>query len=79
MRQRCKGSCHYSQSLEQCGVPLSLDAPIPNHAGFPIYAPSFTLDVPPSNVRDENTESYLTKVDAIFERVSEILRTRLAL
>ncbi|KAF8504298.1 Arginase/deacetylase [Russula emetica] len=62
-----------------CGVPLSLDTPIPNHAGFPIYAPSFTLDVPPSNVRDENTESYLTKVDAIFERVAEILRTRLAL
>ncbi|KAH9985503.1 hypothetical protein BJV77DRAFT_1061972 [Russula vinacea] len=62
-----------------CGVPLSLDTPIPNHAGFTVYAPSFTLDVPPSNVRDENTEDYLTEVDAIFERVVEILQTRLAL
>ena len=60
-------------------MPLSLDTPIPNHAGFTVYAPSFTLDVPPSNVRDENTEDYLTEVDAIFERVVEILQTRLAL
>ena len=36
---------------------------------------SFTLDIPPSNVCDENTEDYLTEVDAIFERVVEILRT----
>ena len=64
---------------DQCGIPLSLDTPIPNHAGFSIYAPSFILDVPPSNVHDENTQGYLTKVDAIFERVTEVLRTRLAL
>jgi histone deacetylase 8 len=79
VRQRCKDSYYCLRGFEQCGVPLSPDTPIPNHAGFTVYAPSFTLDVPPSNVRDENTEDYLTEVDAIFERVVEILRTRLAL
>ena len=77
---RCVGvaralTIYYSRGLEQCGTPLSLDTPVPNHAGFTIYAPSFTLDVPPSNVRDENTEGYLVKVDAIFEHVAEILQT----
>ncbi|KAI9449469.1 histone deacetylase 8 [Russula earlei] len=62
-----------------CGVPLALDTPIPHHAGFPMYAPSFTLDVPPSRMCDENTDDYLKKVDATFERVAEILRTQLAL
>ncbi|KAH9979778.1 histone deacetylase 8 [Russula compacta] len=57
---------------------LALDTPIPNHAGFPMYAPSFILDVPPGSVRDENTDDYLMKVDATFERVAEILRTQLA-
>ncbi|KAH9956155.1 histone deacetylase 8 [Russula dissimulans] len=61
-----------------CGVPLALDTPIPHHAGFPLYAPSFILDVPPSNVRDENTDDYLKKVDTTFEHVAEILRTQLA-
>jgi len=61
-----------------CGAPLALDTPIPTHAGFPMYAPSFTLDVPAGNVRDENSDDYLTEIDAIFERVAEILRTQLA-
>ncbi|KAI0292584.1 Arginase/deacetylase [Russula brevipes] len=60
------------------GVPLALDTPIPNHAGFPMYAPSFILDVPPSGVRDENTDDYLARVDATFERVAEILQSQLA-
>ncbi|KAI0249263.1 histone deacetylase 8 [Lactifluus subvellereus] len=61
-----------------CGIPLALDTPIPNHAGFPMYAPSFTLDVPAGNIRDENTDEYLTKLDAIFERIAETLRNQLA-
>ena len=68
--------CLYSS--EQCGAPLALDTPIPTHAAFPMYAPSFTLDVPAGNVRDENSNDYLTEVDSIFERVAEILRTQLA-
>lgn len=67
-----------SRRLGQCGVPLALDTPIPNHAGFPMYAPSFILDVPASNIRDENTDDYLLKVDATFEGVAKILRARLA-
>jgi histone deacetylase 8 len=43
-----------------------------------MYAPSFTLDVPAGNVRDENSEDYLTETDTVFERVAEILRTQLA-
>jgi hypothetical protein len=43
-----------------------------------MYAPSFTLDVPATSVRDTNTDDYLAKVDATFERVAEILRAQLA-
>ena len=43
-----------------------------------MYAPSFTLDVPAGNVRDDNSEDYLTEIDTVFERVAEILRTQLA-
>ncbi|KAF8268118.1 hypothetical protein EI94DRAFT_1578923, partial [Lactarius quietus] len=64
--------------LPPCGAPLALDTPIPTHAGFPMYAPSFILDVPAGNVRDENSDDYLTEIDVIFERVAEILRTQLA-
>ncbi|KAI0301552.1 histone deacetylase complex protein [Multifurca ochricompacta] len=61
-----------------CGAPLALDTPIPPHPGFPMYAPSFILDVPTGNVRDENTDEYLTEVDAIFELVADALLTQLA-
>jgi histone deacetylase 8 len=67
----------YSRRLGQCGSPLVLDTPIPNHAGLPMYAPSFTLDVPALSVRDENTDDYLTKVDTTFEGVAKILRAQL--
>jgi histone deacetylase 8 len=62
----------------QCGAPLALDTPIPTHAAFPMYAPSFTLDVPAGNVRDENSDDYLTEVESIFEHVAEMLRAQLA-
>jgi histone deacetylase 8 len=43
-----------------------------------MYAPSFTLDVPAGNVRDENSDDYLMDIDSIFERIAAILRTQLA-
>jgi histone deacetylase 8 len=43
-----------------------------------MYAPSFTLDVPAGNVRDENTDEYLTELDILFEHVAETLRNQLA-
>lgn len=42
-----------------------------------MYAPSFTLDVPAGNVRDENSDEYLTEIDSIFERIAAILRSLL--
>ncbi|KAH9177824.1 Arginase/deacetylase [Lactarius sanguifluus] len=61
-----------------CRAPLALDTPIPTHAAFPMYAPSFTLDVPAGNLRDENSDDYLTEIATVFERVAEVLRTQLA-
>ncbi len=43
-----------------------------------MYAPSFTLDVPAGNVRDENSDDYLMELDTVFEHVAEVLRTQLA-
>ncbi|KAJ3996432.1 histone deacetylase complex protein [Lentinula boryana] len=59
------------------GKPLSLSMNIPDdpsHSGFPLYAPTFTLDVPAGNMIDKNTAEYLADVQNRFERVSEILR-----
>ena len=40
------------------------------HAAFPLYAPSFTLDVPASAHRpDENTPAYLDHVERAFDAV----------
>ncbi|KZW00701.1 Arginase/deacetylase [Exidia glandulosa HHB12029] len=36
------------------GSPLDLESHIPDHVFFPLFAPSFTLDVAPGNARDEN-------------------------
>ncbi|PPR08241.1 hypothetical protein CVT24_001283 [Panaeolus cyanescens] len=54
--------------------PLDLESNIPDHAGFPLYAPSFTLDVPQGNMVDRNTEEYL---DHILQRY-ELIVQRLA-
>jgi histone deacetylase 8 len=45
------------------GRPLSLETEIPDHVAFPLYAPSFTLDVPPGNMQDLNTDEYLLTVE----------------
>ncbi|KAJ7637011.1 hypothetical protein FB45DRAFT_907996 [Roridomyces roridus] len=60
------------------GHPLSLDTEIPDHAHFPLYAPSFTLDVPAGNMQDQNSDDYLDTVDSAFESISTILTERLA-
>ncbi|KAJ7698742.1 hypothetical protein B0H17DRAFT_927409 [Mycena rosella] len=49
------------------GHPLSLDTEIPDHAHFPAYAPSFSLDVPAGNMQDQNSADYLDLVDAAFD------------
>ncbi|KAL7284332.1 hypothetical protein ACG7TL_001618 [Trametes sanguinea] len=53
------------------GRPLSLEADIPDHGTFPLYAPSFTLDVPPGHTQDQNTEEYLQHVENVFAQVVE--------
>ena len=51
------------------------DAQVPEHQAFGQYAPSFTMDVPPGNMRDENTDEYISKIEAVYETVaSEITR-----
>ncbi|KAF8156662.1 histone deacetylase complex protein [Crassisporium funariophilum] len=42
--------------------PISLDAEIPDHVGFPLYGPSFTFGVPAGNMFDQNNEEYLNLV-----------------
>lgn len=56
---------------------LSLDTEIPDHSGFPLYAPSFTLDVPQRNMHDHNTDDYLSSVEAAFQDVIPIIQARL--
>ncbi|KAK7437922.1 hypothetical protein VKT23_018357 [Stygiomarasmius scandens] len=64
------------------GNPLPLSTPIPHTVFnkpnepfrfFPAFAPSFTLDVPPGNMRDMNTEEYLMQVKGAFEGVYQVL------
>ncbi|KAF9561398.1 histone deacetylase complex protein [Agrocybe pediades] len=56
--------------------PLDLSMEIPDHVGFPLYAPSFTLDVPAGNMIDQNYEDYLTKIHANFEGVITALENK---
>ncbi|KAI0646127.1 histone deacetylase complex protein [Trametes meyenii] len=58
--------------------PLSLEADIPDHAAFPLYAPSFTLDIPRGNTQDQNTHEYLQHVEDIFGQVVGIIHDRMA-
>ncbi|KAJ7716261.1 hypothetical protein DFH07DRAFT_973957 [Mycena maculata] len=60
------------------GHPLSLDTPIPDHAHFPTYAPSFSLDVTAGNMQDQNTSEYLLAVDTAFDAVVNKITERMA-
>ncbi|KAH7921557.1 Arginase/deacetylase [Leucogyrophana mollusca] len=57
--------------------PLPLDTEIPDHRAFPLYQPSFTLDIAAGNMQDHNTEEYIQTVEACFENASAVLRSRL--
>ncbi|KAF7979298.1 hypothetical protein HWV62_43012 [Athelia sp. TMB] len=58
------------------GDPLSLESEIPDHKTFPLYAHSFTLDVPAGTMQDTNAEAYLSEVEARFEEVVPLIAAR---
>jgi histone deacetylase 8 len=60
------------------GQSLSLDTEIPDHKAFPLYAHSFTLDVPAGNMQDQNTEQYVTHVELCFEDVFAAMKERMS-
>lgn len=60
------------------GRDIPLDADVPDHATFPLYAPSFTLDVPAGNAQDHNSAQYLETVDRSFERVAIMIEEHLS-
>ncbi|KIK56614.1 hypothetical protein GYMLUDRAFT_46943 [Collybiopsis luxurians FD-317 M1] len=58
-------------------IPISTHIPDdPSHSGFPLYAPSFILDVPTGNMPDTNSAEYLEKVKRRFDVVSQVLQER---
>ncbi|KJA14845.1 hypothetical protein HYPSUDRAFT_413674 [Hypholoma sublateritium FD-334 SS-4] len=61
------------------GSPLSLETEIPDHGGFPLYGPSFTLDVPAGNMFDHNSEEYLSTLAVAFDKINKELYNRLNL
>jgi histone deacetylase 8 len=62
----------------QAGKPLPLETQIPDHRAFPLYQPSFTLDVPAGNMQEQNSKEYLQHVEDIYERIQTILQQRLS-
>uniref|UniRef100_A0A0K3CGL9 histone deacetylase n=1 Tax=Rhodotorula toruloides TaxID=5286 RepID=A0A0K3CGL9_RHOTO len=63
------------------GRPLPLDSPIPSDLDAEFYAhfaPDFALDVPEGNMRDQNTEETLSKVEKAFEEYAGVLHERWA-
>ncbi|OJT14829.1 Histone deacetylase 8 [Trametes pubescens] len=62
--------------VAQLDHPLSLEADIPDHSAFPLYAPSFILDVPPGNTQDQNTAEYLQHAENVFAQITETIRDR---
>ncbi|KAJ4473067.1 histone deacetylase 8 [Lentinula aciculospora] len=59
------------------GKPLDISINIPDdpsHTAFPLYAPSFTLNVPAGNMLDTNSPEYLIEVQKKFGRTSEMLQ-----
>jgi len=57
--------------------PLDLDTEIPDHSGFPLYEPSFTLDVPAGNMRDHNSDENIKTIVNHFENIIPYLQRRL--
>ena len=59
------------------GRPLPLDADIPDHGAFPLYAPSFILNVPANTQQDRNTDAHLKRVEGVFDRIVEAIYERM--
>ncbi|KAK7046839.1 Hist-deacetyl domain-containing protein [Favolaschia claudopus] len=59
------------------GNPLSIDTQIPDHPYFPLYAPSFILEVPAGNMQDQNSEDYLHTIDKAFDDVVATIARRM--
>ncbi|KAJ7723396.1 hypothetical protein B0H16DRAFT_1666152 [Mycena metata] len=59
------------------GNPLSPDLSIPDHDHFPLYAPSFVLDVPAGNMQDQNSDEYLETVKQTFDGVATVIAERM--
>jgi len=60
------------------GSPIPLDSDIPDHFAFPLYQPSFTLDVSAGNMGDQNDDAYLDTIERTYHRICDILEERLA-
>ncbi|KAK2459609.1 hypothetical protein APHAL10511_008364 [Amanita phalloides] len=60
------------------GCPLDLDASIPDHDGFPLYAPSFTLDVAAGMMQDKNSDEYLGTIAEHYDYVISVMNDRLS-
>ncbi|KAG9311651.1 hypothetical protein JVU11DRAFT_7886 [Chiua virens] len=45
---------------------------------FPLYQPSFTLDVPAGNMQDQNSDEYVQRIENVFGKVQHILQRRLS-
>ncbi|KAF9476814.1 histone deacetylase complex protein [Pholiota conissans] len=58
--------------------PLDLETEIPDHVGFPLYGPSFTLNVSAGNMNDHNSEEDLGTLHTRFDNIIEVLQKRLA-
>lgn len=54
--------------------PLQADMAIPEHASWPRYAPSFTLEIERGNMSDENGIGYLGQVDEMFAKLADRIR-----
>lgn len=53
---------------------MDLETPIPpDLEDYESFSPSFTLDVPSSNMQDQNTEERLREVEEVFKKYSERL------
>ncbi|KAF8880021.1 histone deacetylase complex protein [Infundibulicybe gibba] len=59
------------------GKPLNLEAEIPDHSGFPLYGPSFTLDIPAGNMQDLNDDQYLLLLESRYDAIVQSLEKRL--
>ena len=56
--------------------PVSSETQIPDHTAFPLYAPSFIMEVPAGNMRDENTDEYLQEIEQVYSIIVEELQKR---